>query len=460
MSPIQRFKKFLRPGKDREFNQKLMKLTIPMALQELMMCCVFLFDTIIVSGLGDEYLGASGQAGHFTFLMWSGLFAISGAGSIYAAQYWGKDKDINGVRKSFTTTIIFGAIIAIPFFIIAFFFRDNLMFILAQDPRTRELGSEYLSIVSFAYLFWFITSMFCSVLRSVGITRIPMIASAVSIGINVIMDSLLVYGVFGLPRLEIKGAALSTVVGSLVELILLVILARKAKAPITLTRKDFIRPDKELLKKFTKAAVPMMAKDQFWALGVTVYSICFSRLGVAQTAAYNAYSNIGEFMNIAFYSIGSSGGIMIGHVLGMGDIDKAKEYAWRLLRLILISGLILCPVFMLLTKLFLLPFPNLTPEAIGYARQALIIISLVIWARGINFTNMNGILRSGGDILGAAAIDIGGLWLFGVPLALVVTLWFGLPFWALMIVIASEEVLKVGISIARVRTYKWAKKLV
>ncbi len=460
VSPIQRFKKFLFPGKDREFNGKLFKLTIPMALQQLMMTCVFLFDTIIVSGLGDEYLGASGQAGHFTFLMWSGLFAISGAGSIYAAQYWGKDKDITGVRKAFTTTLIFGGIIAIPFFIAAFFFRDNLMLILSQDNRTRELGSDYLSIVSFAYLFWFITAMFCSVLRSVGITRIPMIASGVAIVINVVMDSLIVYGFLGFPRLEIKGAALSTVVGSLVELILLIILTRKTKAPITLSRKDFIRPDKVLLSKFTKAALPMMAKDQLWALGVTVYSICFTRLGVAQTAAYNAYSNIAEFMNIAFYSIGSSGGIMIGHVLGTGDIEKAKGYAWRLLRLILVSGLILCPVFILLSNVFLLPFPNLSPEAIGYAHQALIIISLVIWARGINFTNMNGILRSGGDIVGAAVIDIGMLWFFGVPLALVVSLWLGLPFWAMMAVIAAEEVVKAGISIARVRTYKWAKKLV
>ncbi|MDD3958897.1 MAG: MATE family efflux transporter [Clostridiaceae bacterium] len=460
MSPIQKFKKFLFPEKDREFNKKLVKLTIPMALQQLMMCCVFLFDTIIVSGLGDEYLGASGQSGHLTFLMWSGLFAISGAGSIYAAQYWGKDKDIVGVRKAFTTTLLFGAGIAIPFFIIGFFFRDQVMLILSQDPRTRELGSEYLSIVSFAYLFWFMTAMFCGVLRSVGITRIPMIASAVSIGINVLMDSVIVYGFLGFPRLEIKGAALSTVIGSLVELILLIVLARKSNVPITFSRKDIVRPDRLLLRKFTIAALPMMAKDQLWALGVTVYSICFTYLGVAQTAAYNAYSNLGEFMNIAFCSIGSAGGIMIGHELGSGKIDRAKNYAWRLLRLILITGLILCPVFILLSKVLLLPFPNLTADALRYAHQALVIISFVIWARGINFTNMNGILRAGGDTMGAAIIEVSTLWLFGVPLALLVCFYFGMPFWALMIVICLEEILKVGISIARVRSEKWARKLV
>ncbi|NLW89695.1 MAG: MATE family efflux transporter [Clostridiaceae bacterium] len=460
MSPIQRFKKFLSPEKDGEFNKKLMKLTIPMALQQLMMCCVFLFDTIIVSGLGDEYLGASGQSGHFTFLMWSGLFAISGAGSIYAAQYWGKDKDITGVRKAFTTTLLFGAGIAVPFFIVGFFFRDQVMFILAQDDRTRELGVQYLSIVSFAYLFWFMAAMFCSVLRSMGITRIPMIASAVSIGINVIMDSLIVYGFLGFPRLEIKGAALSTVVGAFVELVLLIVLARKAKLAVTFKRKDIVRPDRELLKKFTKAVIPMLAKDQMWALGVTVYSICFTYLGVAQTAAYNAYANLGEFMNIAFCAIGSAGGIMIGHELGKGELEKAKNYGWRLLRLILVTGLILCPIFILLSRVLLLPFPKLTPEAIQYAHQALVIISLVIWARGINFTNMNGILRAGGDTLGAALIDIGTLWLFGVPLALLAVIYLGLPFWGLMAVIATEEVIKVGISISRVRTYKWAKQLV
>lgn len=460
MSLTNRLKNFFLPGKDREFTKKLIHLTVPMALQQLMMSCVFLFDTVIVSGLGDEYLSASGQAGHFTFLMWSGLFAISGAGAIYAAQYWGKDKDITGVRKSFTTTLIFGALVAIPFFIVGFFFRDELMMILSQDDRTRELGSDYLSIVSFAFLFWFMTAMLSSVLRSVGITRIPMIASGVSIAINVVMDSLIVYGFLGFPRLEIKGAALSTVVGAFAELVLLIILSRKTKAPITFSKKDVIRPEKPLLVKFTKASLPLMAKDQLWALGVTVYSICFTYLGVAQSAAYNAYSTLGEFMNIAFCAIGSAGGIMIGHVLGTGDIEKAKGYSWRLLRIILISGLFLGPIFILLSDVILLPFPNLTPEAIGYAHQALIIISLVIWARGINFTNMNGILRAGGDTFGAAMIDVGMLWFFGVPLALIVSLWLGLPFWALMIVISAEEVVKVGVSIGRVRTYKWAKKLV
>ncbi len=460
MSPVSSFKNFLLMPRDKEFSRKLWKLMIPMALQQLMQSCVFVFDTIIVGGLGDEFISASGQAGHLTMLMWCGLYGASSAGAIYAAQYWGKDKDVHGVRKAFSATVLFGAVIAIPFFILGFFFREQVMFVLTKDPLTRQIGSQYLSIVSFSYLFWMVSSMFASILRSVGITRIPMIASGISIAINVAMDSVIVYGFLGFPKWGIRGAAFSTVVGSFVELMILFIFARRAKAPVAMRAKDFVKPEKDLLKKFVRAAIPLMAQNQLWAAGVTVYSICFAYLGVAASAAYNTYGTLGELMNIIFISVGGAGGIMIGHILGAGEIERAKNYAWRLLRIIFISGVLLGPFFFLMRDVLLLPFPNLSDRTIQLARQALMMISMVIWARGINFTTMNGILRSGGDTLGAAAIDICMLWFYGVPLALLVSYGLNLPFWVLFAIVCSEEVVKVFISIARIRKYKWAKRLV
>ena len=151
---------------------------------------------------------------------------------------------------------------------------------------------------------------------------------------------------------------------------------------------------------------------------------------------------------------------MIGHLLGAAEIDRAKNYAWRLLRIILLSGIILCPVFILLRSVMLLPFPNLTAEATRYSEQALLLMSFIIWAKGINFTNMNGILRSGGDTIGAASIDIGMLWFFGVPLTLIAAMVLHLPFWQVFAMTCLEEIVKTGIGIARVRKYKWAKTLV
>lgn len=460
MRIYQSLKSKLFPPRDKEFSDKLKTLMLPMIFQQLMTSVVFIFDTIIVAGLGDEFLGGSGQANLLTGLMWSGLYAISSAGAIYAAQYWGKNKDLTGVRKAFTTTVVFASFIGIPCFIIGFFFSGPLMSVLAKDQATRDAGSIYLSIMSFSFLFWMVSAMLSSILRATGNTRIPTIASAVSIGINVLMDAVIVYGFLGFPRWGIRGAALSTVIGSAVDLFLLIILSRRAKLPITFSKRDFIWPEPKLLKEFIRAAIPLLSKDQLWHLGNVVYSISFASLGRAATAAYNAYGTLSEILHITFVAVGGAGGIMIGHMLGAGEIEKAKDYSSRILRLVILSGIAMFPVFLVLRRVFMLPFPMLSDQAVIYTMQALLLISTVVWARGINFTNMNGILRAGGDTLGAAAIDVGMLWGFGVPLILIVTFWLKLPFWAIFSVICIEEVLKVFISMARVRTHKWAKKLV
>lgn len=445
---------------DKEFLHKLWHLTLPMALQQILMSTLFIFDTVFVGGLGDAYLSAVGQASNITMLLWCGFYAVSSAGSIYAAQFWGKNKDIEGVRKAFTTSLLFGGVVAVIFFIMAFFLNKYVMIILAKDPEVRRIACTYLSIVCFSYPLWAVSSMLAGILRSIGITKIPLYASVVGFGVNIALDSVLVNGYLGFPKWGVKAAAASTVIGAFLELSLLVILSRRAKSPVSLHRRDFVKPEKKLARQFFLAALPLAAKDQLWALGVTMYSISFTSLGVAASAAYNVYNTLGEFMNVFFISVGGAGGIMIGHLLGAAETDKAKNYAWRLLRIILLSGIILCPVFILLRGVMLLPFPNLTAEAVTYSNQALLLMSFIIWAKGINFTNMNGILRSGGDTVGAASIDIGMLWFFGVPLTLIAAMVLHLPFWQVFAMTCLEEIVKTGIGIARVRKYKWAKTLV
>lgn len=453
-------KKLLFMKRDKEFLAKLLHLALPMTLQQFLMTTLFVFDTVFVGGLGDKYLAAVGQAGNITMLLWFGFSAVSSAGAIYAAQYWGKDRDEAGIRKAFSASLIFAAVVAVFFFVVAFFLGRYAMRILSKDPEVRSIGQMYLTIVSFAYPIWAVTAVLSSILRSIGITRIPLYASVIGSGVNIAMDSVLVNGYLGFPKWGVPAAAASTIIGAAIELFLLAVLSLRADTPVSLRRRDFMKPGKKFIREFFRAAIPLAAKDQLWATGVTLYSIAFASLGVAATAAFTVYTTLGEFMNVLFISIGGAGGIMIGHLLGAAEIEKAKNYAWRLLRVMLLSGIALGPLFILLREVLILPFPNLTPEAITYTRQGLFLMSCIIWAKGINFTNMNGILRAGGDTIGAAAIDVGTLWLFGVPLTMIAAMLLHLPFWQVFAVTCLEEVVKTGIGTARVRKYKWARTIV
>ena len=453
-------KNILLMPRDKAFSNKLVHLALPMMLEQFLMSSLFIFDTVFVGALGDEYLGAVGQAGNIQMLLWCGFFALSSAGAIFAAQYWGKNKDETGIRKVFSVSLIFTMLIAAVFFILSFFFGNEVMSVLTSDDKVRQIGAEYLSIVCFAYPLWAVMSVLASMMRSMGMTKKPMIASIVSAVFNILADGVFVNGNIGFPKLGVPAAAASTVVGALIELVLLFIFARRSDSPIMARRRDFVWPGKEMIKKYLKTALPLAAKDQLWAGGVAVYSISFAALGVAATAAYNVYGTLVRFMDVLFMALGNAGGILIGHELGAGKIERAKNYSWRLLRMVFLSSVALCPVFILFRDVMLLPYPNLTSQAIGFARESLLFGSLIIWARGINYTNMDGILRAGGDTLGAAAIDIGVLWGVGVPLTLLAGMILHLPFSTVIIMTCLEEVIKVAISIARVKKYKWAKQLV
>lgn len=447
--------------RDKVFSNKLVSLALPMMLQQLLMSSLFIFDTIFIGGLGNAYIGASGQANNLTMLMWCGYYSVSSTGAIFSAQYWGKDRNQTDIRKAFTASLIFNAVIAVTFFTLAFVFHDAVMGVFNPHSESiRKIGAEYLSIVSFAYPIWAVSSVYAAILRSMGITKKPMLASVISMTINILLDSVFVNGNFGFPKLGVPAAAASTIVGAALELALLLIFTRRSNSALTAGKSDFIWFGKETMLKMLKTALPLTAKDMLWAGGVTVYSISFAALGESSIAAYNVYNTLGEFMNVLFLSFGNAGGVLIGHELGAGEIDRAKKYAWRLLRLVFVLCVALCPVFILLRGVMLLPYPNLSADAIEKARSALLLISFIIWARAINFSNMNGILRSGGDTFGAAAIDIGMLWLVGVPLTLVAGVVLHLDFNVLVAATCVEEFVKVFISIARVKKYKWARQLV
>jgi putative MATE family efflux protein len=356
--------------------------------------------------------------------------------------------------------MLFGGIVALLFFIIAIFFNRQAMGLLTRDPAVVDIGCRYIRIAGFAYLVQVISAMLSSVLRATDNTRIPMIASVIAVAANIFLDIALVFGMWGFPRMEVEGAALATVIASLLDIIVMVVLARISKEPTALRRSDFVPLGKDFTRKFIRVTAPVLTKDVLWASGMLLYSITFAYMGTAALAAYNVFNTLGEAVNIFFISVGSAGGILIGHLLGAKEIEKAKSYAWKLLRLMLITGILFCPILLFGRSILLMPFPNLSSEAISFAMQALLMMSFVIWAKGINFTTMNGILRSGGDTVAAAIIEVGVLWGVGVFLTMLAGLVFHLPFWQVFAMVCLEELVKSVIGTLRVRKYKWATTLV
>lgn len=156
--------------------------------------------------------------------------------------------------------------------------------------------------------------------------------------------------------------------------------------------------------------------------------------------------------------MGNACAVMIGNKIGQRRNKEVFEYANRFL--------IICPTFavilggiVILSSRWILSFYAISPTVYDYSSKILIVFSLILWERVINYIIIIGILRSGGDTRFSLIVDLGGVWLVGVPLALVGGLILKLPVYWVFAIVSLEEAFKLIFGIPRVLSKKWINNL-
>ena len=201
------------------FYKRAFSLAIPIALQNLLTSSGALVDTIMVIGLGNTKLSAIGLAGRLMFLFNVACFGFCSGGATMFSQYWGAGEKKN-IRKTFCTVLCaimtFGLIYALTMF----FAPTALMHIFTKDPAKIALGAECVKIYSLAIIFVAFSQIGCAALRATEKVSVPLITSAISVVVNTCLNYILINGKLGLPRMELRGAAIATVISSAVQAIM------------------------------------------------------------------------------------------------------------------------------------------------------------------------------------------------------------------------------------------------
>ena len=204
------------------FYKRAFSLAIPIALQNLLTSSGALVDTIMVIGLGNTKLSAIGLAGRLMFLFNVACFGFCSGGATMFSQYWGAGEKKN-IRKTFCTVLCaimtFGLIYALTMF----FAPTALMHIFTKDPAKIALGAECVKIYSLAIIFVAFSQIGCAALRATEKVSVPLITSAISVVVNTCLNYILINGKLGLPRMELRGAAIATVISSAVQAIIVLL---------------------------------------------------------------------------------------------------------------------------------------------------------------------------------------------------------------------------------------------
>ena len=326
--------------KDKSFYQTLVRLAIPIALQNLVTFSVNLADSVMVGSLGDAAVAGMYMGNQIQTLLQVFSGGIEGAILILAAQYWGK-RDTASIRRIVAIGMQFSLAVGLVLTLACSLFPTQIIGLFTKDPVTIQTGGEYLRIVCFSYIFFCLTQSLIASMRSVEVAKTGLYVSLCSLFVNVGLNYVLIFGKLGLPALGVKGAAIATVIARMAETAIIALYVFRRDRRLTLRPRDLLITDKLLLKDFIRYGLPIIAGQLVWATNM----LCSSAIMGRQTAegAVAAMSIAGTVNNLAYVVMnGMSGavGIITGKTIGAGLEHKMREYAKTVQILFLCLGLV------------------------------------------------------------------------------------------------------------------------
>ncbi len=440
--------------RDKEFNQKLRSLVIPIALQQFMLAVVSASDAIMLNLISQDKMAAVSLATQITFVENLFLAAMTIGFSILAAQYWGKGKK-EAVEKIFAYVMKITAAVSLLFFCVALCFPRFLMLLLTDEPILISGGVTYLRIVSPSYLLTGISQIYLCMLKNTNKTKQASVISSVCTVGDMIMNMVLILGLFGFPRLEIAGAAISTVVARGFEVLWSVIEASKGDG-IRLRVKKLVHGDVLLRKDFWKYTTPILGNEIIWGVGFAMYSVMMGHMG-ADAVAANAIANIVKNLMACFcLGLGSGGSILIGNELGAGRLDRAKDYGDRLCLISVLGGIV---SGLLGFSPMIVSIANLNTTSLSYLKGMLLICSYYMIGKSVNCTTISGIFCAGGDSKFGFICDAITMWCMIVPLGLLAAFVWKLPVLVVYFIVSLDEFIKLPAVYRNYKKYKWVKDL-
>ena len=448
---------------DRRFYSRVLKVMIPIVIQQGITNFVGLLDNIMVGQVGTEQMSGVAITNQLLFIFQLCIFgSLSGAG-IFCAQYFGKG-DQEKVRSVFRYKVITTGIITILAMGIFWFFREPLIRLFLTDTgsggdleATLGYGKTYLEVMMVGLIPFAIVQMYSSTMRETGETAIPMKASTLAVLVNMCFNYILIFGKFGAPKLGATGVAIATAVSRLIELAACVIvsfLSKDVKLNLTFM---FIR-SKVLFGDFIRLSLPALGNDISWSVAFSMYSVILGHLGTDAVAANSLVTVVRNIGSVFCFAIASAGTILLGNVMGKGDLEKSKVYASRMLKMTIIAGAIGGVIVFAITPL-VLRFASLSDGAMHYLKYMLLINTYYIMGSAVNTALIAGVFRAGGDTKFGLICDTIDMWVYAVPLGFFAAFVLKLPVLWVYFLLCTDEFVKWPWVFHHYRQGKWAQNI-
>ncbi len=450
----------------RAFYRRVLTVVLPIIVQNTLTNVVSLLDNVMVGQVGTLPMSAVAIVNQLLFVFYLCVFGSTAGAGIYGAQFYGHG-DMEGVRQTFRFKLLIGGALtagAAALFLLAGPRLVGLYIAAGTAPEETAaiLGHArgYLWVMLPGLLPFFITQAYSGTLRQCGHAALPMQASLTAMACNFVGNGLLIFGLFGAPRLGVVGAGIATTLSRFVELAVVAAGSHRGREKYPYMQglyRHFAIP-RALAWEILVKSLPLMANECLWSMGQAMMLQCYSVRGIDVVAAMNICNTVSGVFNSVFLALGDATAIVVGQSLGANELEDARRQAWWMLSLSALScvavgaALALCaPV---IPRIY-----NTEPAIRALATACICVVAACMpvnaFANCAYFT-----LRSGGKTLITFLFDSCFTWAVSVPCAWTLAHRTALPVVAVFFCVSALDLIKCVLGFVLIKKGVWVKNIV
>jgi putative MATE family efflux protein len=425
-------------------------------MQNLITFAVAFADNLMVGSLSEYAISGVYMGNQLQTLLQMFTGGVDGALLILAAQYWGK-RDTDSIRRIVAIGCRFGVIIAFILTLAAAIFPRQIISLFTPDVLIIDQAADYMQYVCYSYVFFALSQLLISSMRSIGIVKIGLYVSLAALLVNVGLNYILIFGKLGFPAMGVKGAAIATLTARITELIVIVLFISFKDKTLNLRIRDMLLRSKALTGDFFRYGLPIIGGSLIWSVNMMVQSGIIGRLGADAVASVSVAGMLNNLVFLFVSGLTSAVSIITGKTIGAGEYEIMKTYA-KTIQLIFMGLGLIGGVFVLLIKDLFISFYSLG-DAAAVAGQFIVVIAIVLPGRCYQATCLAGLVKAGGDTAFVFKNDT--IFVLGVvlPAGLTAMNVFHAPAWVVYACLQSDQILKCFVAFVKINSFNWMKNL-
>ncbi|BFH63197.1 MATE family efflux transporter [Paenibacillus azoreducens] len=441
--------------KETSFYKTFFRLTLMIALQNIITLGVNLSDNLLLGGYSESALSGVALANQLQFILQMLVMGAAEGLVILSSRSWGA-KNMEAVKKAASIGMRIALLVSVVMWIVVLLLPEGCMSLFTNEERVIQEGAQYLRIICFSYVFFAVTNMLLASLRSVEIVRIGFIVSLSTLIINVCLNYVLIYGHFGFPRMGVSGSATATLAARIIETCIVIVFIKRFDRRLKLKLKDFYRVDKELFRQYLRIGSPILLANALWACAMATQSAILGHMGEAAIAANSVATTVFQLVTVITYASASATAIMIGKTIGEGHVSKIKTYSKTMQLLYLLIGLG-TGLVLFVTKDYVTGLYAISDESKTLAVHFMTVLSITVVGTAYQMPALTGIVRSGGDTKFVLYNDFIFMWLVVLPASALCAFVFNFSPLITFICLKCDQILKCFVAIVKVNRFKWIR---